>query len=482
MDYDVRDALVSVTGTVSMGTVGVVATVIVLGIGLTLPPPAGVSRTVQTVSAVFCATLVLWLTEPVPYAVSSILSVSLLYVLGVVDTFPAAVSGFASTLVFFLILLFLLGNAISNVELDEQIARRLLSTGSTPRQAFRSLAGNLLVLSFLMPSSVARAVAFFPVVARFERIFDLGPDSGFEHSAFLLLGHVNALASMALMTGGGMALTASEIIKSTVRPVTWVEWAILMVPPTMFLYGLTATAAERLYPIETSVTVGDAADASDAALEAESPSLTRDQRIVGVVMVGAVGSWIVGSFVGIPTIVPAVGAVFVLALPGIGLVTSEDVADVNWDIVLLIGTMLSLLDVMSATGTLDLVVGGLLDYVPFVEFSRWQTVAALLALAICIRVVFSTASAAILVILPVFLRFGDTIGINQLYLGLSIFLVVGATTVLPFNTTTVLLSLDRGPLSKRNVFAFGLVTLGSALLTVVLSWLLYWPLVTGTVV
>lgn len=43
-------------------------------------------------------------------------------------------------------------------------------------------------------------------------------------------------------------------------------------------------------------------------------------------------------------------------------------------------------------------------------------------------------------------------------------LVVGSTTLLPFNTTAVLVSIDRGPLSHRDVAAFGLVTVPLAAL------------------
>ncbi|GGN92501.1 MULTISPECIES: SLC13 family permease [Haloarcula] len=455
---------------------GLVAAALVLLAGATLPPPGNLTMSAQRVLAVFLTALVLWLTEPVPYVVSSVLSVTLLFALGTVDSFEAAATGYTSTLVFFLLLLLLLGNAIGTVGLDRQLARRLLSAESTPRAALRSVAGSMLALAFVMPSAMARAVTFVPIVEQLESGFGLADDSGFERAGFLLLGHVNPIASMALMTGGGMALVTSEIVSNSVRPVTWVEWAVLMLPPTVLLYALATVAAGVVTTVDGTTTVAEAENAP-LATDGDGSQLTRDQRLVAVVVAGAVVSWVAGSFVGLPTVVPAAVAVTVLALPGIGVITTEDVTEVSWGIIFLIGAMLSILEVMEATGAIDVVVDVLTRVVPFGALAHWQVVAVLLALAVGIRVLFSTGSAAIVVALPILLEFGGAFGVDRLYLALSALLVVGSTTLLPFNTTAVLISMDRGPLSHRDVASFGLLTMGLSLLVVAVAWVAYWPLV-----
>ena len=463
---------------------GLVAAALVLGYGIAGPTPPGMSPSIRRVLSVFLLALVLWLTEPVPYVVSSAFSVTLLYALGVVDTFAAAATGYASSLVFFLLLLLLLSNSISSVGLDRRVAQRLLAGEQTPRQTHRSLAAHVLLLAAFVPSAMARAVTFIPIVERLVDAYGLGEGSGFERGSFLLLGHVNPIASMALMTGGGMALVTSEIVTATVRPVTWVEWAALMLPPTLALFGLGTVAAAAFSSVDGETTVA-AADGS-GSLAADSSSLgsgtpaeagsTREQRLVAGVMGATVLAWIVGSFVGVPTVVPAAAAVFALSLPGVGVIGTEDVRDVSWGIVFLIGAMLSILDVMEATGTLDYVVETLTRAVPFAALAHWQVVAVLLGLAGGIRVLFSTASAAIVVALPIVLEFGDAFGVARVPLALSVLLVVGSTTILPFNTSAVLVSMDRGPLTHRDVVSFGLVTMALSLVVVAASWLFYWPI------
>ncbi|SNR46257.1 SLC13 family permease [Halorubrum vacuolatum] len=463
----------------SVKWIGIWASTAVLIAGIVSSPVGGLEREMQLVLAVFGFTLILWLTESVPYTVSSTAAIVLLYALDLVDTFGEAAGGFASELVFFLFLLLLLGGAISKVGLAEIAAGRMLSTRSTPRSTVKSLGAHLMALSLLMPSAVARAVTFIPIVNEMTDAYGLDRDGPFRNASFLVLGHVNPIGSMMLMTGGGMAIITSQLINDSVRTVTWVEWAIYMIPPMVLLFWASTLATLVLYPIDGERTV-DSEDLSDgmaAAITEDREPLTRNQTVVGLVMLGAVVAWIIGSFIGVPTIVPAVAAVAVLALPGVAVVDRELVADVSWGILFLIGAMFSILEVMEETGTLELVVDSLITLIPFDAMSTLFVVGTLLGLAVFIRVWFSTASAAIVVTLPIIMEFGAVLGVNQVYLALSVLIVVGSTTFFPFNTTSVLLSFDKGPLELREVFGFGAVMMLLGAVTVVLSWHLYWPLV-----
>lgn len=460
---------------------GAVLAAAILVTGVVLPPMGGLEKEMQLVLSVFLLTIVLWTTKPVPFTISSILAMSLLFALGITDSFDEAVSGFASELVFFLFLLILLGNTIGKTGLDERAARRLLSAQSTPRGSIRSLSTNLFALSFFMPSAVARTVTFIPLVKRITKMYGLGSNSNFEKSSFFILGHVNPIASMALMTGGGMAIITSEFIRSSVRQITWVEWAVYMIPPVIVLYACGAVSATYLYSVDNSVTVGDGGKATDGTSrsdeEFEANPMSRDERIVAVVMGGTVIAWIAGSFLGVPTILPAVAAVVLLALPGIQIITVEDVRSMSWGILFVIGAMFSILAVMETTGTLTFIVETITQLIPFGSMALWQIVTILLTIAIVMRTFFSTASAAITVVLPIVLEFGSALGVDQFYLALSILLIVGSTTFLPFNTTAVLISFDKGPLDLRDVFVFGLLTMIYALIVIPLTWLFYWPIV-----
>lgn len=431
----------------------------------------GLSSADHAILGVFLLAVILWLSEALAYSVTSIIAVTLLFALGITETFAAAVSGFASTLVFFLILLMLLGNSIAKVGLDDRAARRLLSGRSTPAMTIRSLATNVFGLSFLMPSAVARAVTFMPIVETLTDAYELEDASRFRRASYIIIGHINPLASMAIMTGGGMSIISSQIMTTQITPISWLTWAVVMLPPVTALYVGAAISVGVIYPADDRI-VTDALE--DPAGEAP---LDRDEWLVLAVMAGAVALWVVGSFTGMPTILPAVLAVGVLAAPGIGIITEDDVRSVSWGVIFVIGAMFSILEVMQAQGTLVFVVERITQLLPFAMMSTWQVVATLLLVTAIVRTMFSTASAAVIIILPIMIEFAETLALDPLFMGFSVMFLIGATTFLPFNTTAVLLSHDRGPLSIPEVFRFGVVTAALAVVVLVVAWVGYWPLV-----
>ncbi len=454
---------VPVTLTEALGVV-LAGVVLVVGTQVSIVDDAAAQRAM----AVFLFAVVLWLTKPIPLGVSSVLSVTLLAVLGVVDSFGAAVAGFASRLVFFLLLLFLLGNAISTVGIDEHVAARLLTARTTPRESFGLLSRNVLVLAFLMPSGIARTVTFVPIVSRLNDLYELDRENNFLQSSYLMLGQVNPIASLALMTGGGMALLSSEIIRRAAAPISWLDWAAYMIPPVAALYVASTLTIARLFPID---------DVETVAVEEMSTALSRDQQIVAAVMAATILLWVVGSVAGFSTIIPPVLAVTVLAAPGVRVVTEQDLREVNWGILLLFGAVLSLIDVLSNTGAMDLLVGSLLGAVPLASLPAWVAIALIVGGVVLFRLLFSTASACLAITLPVTISLAESLQFDPLFAALAVVITVGSTTLLPFHLPTVLIVAEQYPsLRNRDVFTVGVVTLTYAVLVVALSWGLYWPL------
>lgn len=455
--------------------------VAILVVGLLIPAAPGVDGRLQVLFAVFLATVVLWITRPIPYTISSILCVVLISVTGVTDTFGAAVQGFASTLLFFFILLLLLGKSIAAVDLDEWIANRLVTESSTPNASMRRVASSIFLLALLMPSSTARTVTFMPIIDRINGLYDLDGGSDFRRTAYYTIGHVNPIGSTALMTGGGMSIATAEIISRTVRPITWVEWAFYMLPPVAIVFLLTTVIVGRLHGIDDTVALRDAAadggsDPGSGEAERAREPLDGDQQIVLGTLILAILGWVVGSFVDVPAILPALFVVVVLTLPGVGILDAQDLRDINWGVVFLFGTMLSILEVMNDLDGLELLVDLLFAGVP-AGVHPAVLVALLFAGSVLVRSLFSSVAATILILLPVQLEVVASVGIEGLYLSFGLLLILVSTTLLPFNISTALLAYERGPLSGREVFLLGLTTVGIGAMVIVGSWLLYWPMI-----
>ncbi|WP_338739648.1 SLC13 family permease [Haloplanus salilacus] len=463
--------------------IGLLVAVAVLGGGTLGPTLGGVDRTVQVVLAVFASTLVFWIAKPVPYTVSSLLCVVLVYALGVTETFEAAVSGFASTLVFFFVVLLLVGQSVANVGLDGWAASRLIAASSTPRGSVARLAAMLLALAFVLPSGLARGVTFMPVIDRINASYGASDGSQFRRLAYYVVGHLNPVASLALMTGGGMAIATAELINASVRPITWVEWALYMAPTATLLFVSCTVAGVFLYDVDAVLdgeggaeagSEGAAPDASQTPEDITPDPLTREQKLVLGTLGGAICLWIVGSFTGVPTLVPAVLVVAVFALPGVGIIDAGDVSDINWGIIFLVGAMLSLLKVMRDVGAFDLLVDGLAVVVP-AGASPVVVVGVVFGIAVLVRGTFSSVSASFVVLFPIVLEALSGLGLTPLYVSFALTTILMAATFLPFNNPVVLVAYERGPLDAREVFGLGLVTLALGVLVVAFGWTVYWP-------
>ncbi|UWG46330.1 Na+/H+ antiporter NhaD or related arsenite permease [Halanaeroarchaeum sp. HSR-CO] len=427
------------------------------------------SVTAQRSLTIFVFAAVLWVTKPVPLGVSSLLSVVLLPLLGVTDTFDAAATGFASRLVFFLLLLFLLGEAITKVGLDEHVARQLLTASSTPKGSLHRLSGYLLTTALFMPSGIARTVTFVPIVDRLNDLYELSERNDFLRSAYLLVGQINPIASLALMTGGGMAILSSEIIRIDIRAITWLEWLVYMLPPIVVIYGVSALVLAEVFSVNDTVTVSHTA--------ASTVDITHDQKVVAVVITATIALWVIGSLTGLSTIVPPMLAVVVLTAPGVRVLTEQDLRTVNWGILLLFGAILSLIASLKQTGAMAFLIEWLLGLVPLTTYPVWLAIAIVLFGVVLLRLLFSTASACLAITLPVIITLAETLSIEPLFFAFSTVIIVGSTTLLPFHLPTVLIVNEHySGLHNRDVFFVGLLSLVVASVVTALSWWLYWPM------
>jgi len=462
---------------------GLLVALLVFAGTIVLFPSDIASHDVRLVLAVFFATVTLWVTKPVPYAVSSLLSVILLYVLGLVPTFEAAVSGYASNLVFFMILLLIIGKSIDRVGLDEWIANFLVSPSTTPDGSVRRLSTTMLLLTFIMPSGTARTVAFMPIIDQTNEVYRLDDDSQFRRLAYYVVGHLNPVGSLALMTGGGVSITVAGMIDSMVRPITWVEWFVYMAPPVVSLFVVAVVTVSLLYNVDDDLHAAEGvrADGSTDSIGADIAALTRQQKLIVGTLVVAILFWVLGSFVGVPTIVPAMFVVFVFSLPHVRVITADEVRDISWGIVFLLGTMLSLLNVMQTVDAFDLIIATLTSVLPMQAYQP-VVLLVLFVAAVLVRGVFSSIAASYIILFPILLEFVRLIDANPLYFALGLAIILMCTTFLPFNIPTVLIAYESGPLRLRDVLLLGLVTMLLGFSIVALSWAVYWPLLDGAAV
>src|SRR5437867_9496107 len=109
---------------------GIVAALLVAAAVLLAPQPAGLSSEGKRMAALFLVTLVLWLTEAIPTAVTALLAILLQPIFQVTDV-KSAIDSSISSVFFFVIAMFCIAGAMINTGLALRFGLWLLSRAGT---------------------------------------------------------------------------------------------------------------------------------------------------------------------------------------------------------------------------------------------------------------------------------------------------------------------------------------------------------------
>lgn len=329
-------------------------------------------------------TAVLWVTEGLPLPVTALCVPILLTVFGVFPTMAGALQGFADPIIFLLLAGFVLAAALQKHAIDRRIAYHLIAgLGTSPRRLVFAVMAATAGLSMVVSNSattammvpIALGVAREIETTRSADEVDDGP-SNLEVSLLLGTAYAASLGGVGTLIGTpANAIVVSQLETQLDYSIGFVDWLVIGLPLVVVSlpvawYLLTV----RLFPPEVSDVDGVQRLAEEEL--AELGPLTGAGRRTLAVTAGTAGLWIVGGldfvFEGLlPTVyyetlfggagsvvgAPHQGVLFYVlvglaAVPVLvlgGSVDWDDVADIDWGTLVLLGGGLALADGLAAT-------------------------------------------------------------------------------------------------------------------------------------
>src|SRR5215831_8341458 len=195
--------------------------------------------------------VVAWITRAMDYALAGLVGCFLFWALGVVR-FPVAFSGFANDTAWFLFGALLLGVIATR----SGVARRLayfimLHVGITYPRILLGLILTDFLLTFIVPSGIARVVVMASIALGLAEAFKSPPGNNVSRGMFLILSYTANIFDKMIIAGAGSITARGLIEKAGGVEVLWSFWFIAFLPCSI----LTLLAAWRLtlwlYPPET---------------------------------------------------------------------------------------------------------------------------------------------------------------------------------------------------------------------------------------
>lgn len=444
------------------------APLLLFALVLLMPTPEGLTREGQRALAVMSLVVVLWATEALPIGVAGLSGVVLLILLGAVPDIGAGLFGFSQPVAYFLIGILTLGLAVYRSGLALRLATLLIRcAGGSPLSLYVQMLFSFALLTFALPSASTRGAIMVHIYEQVMGSWGISQEHSLNKAVMMALGSLNRLASTALLAGGITPVVASGLLGGF----SWTRWFVLMSVPFYLNLVIGGTLLYFFYRSGFRL---------DKAIQVQhldtGPVNPIEVRAAVITLVTAL-LWFTDFAHGLHPAVPALMALALVLMPGIGLLSWRDFEQgLGWSNFFVIATSLSLANALVTSGAAAWFSGTL---VAGVAGFQGQPVMMLLALCLCfavVRLIVPNIAGYLALVIPVAMATGQSLGLNPLVCGLAVVIVGDSVVYYPAGGTSGLFIFQRASISAPEVFRFGLVMTVVALTTLFIVVLPYWAL------
>ena len=445
------------------------ALVIVTALLLRLSPPDGLTPEGYKSLVLFGATIFLWISGLLPIAVSALLSMAMLPLLGIMEA-RKTYAMFGNEAVFFILGAFILAAAMTGTGLSSRLARAMLARfGRTPTRLALTVFLLSALLSFVM-SEHAVAAMMFPVVSEIATALRLEKGtSSYGRLLFMTIAWGCIIGGIATFLGGARAPLAAGLLReATGLHFSFVEWttASCMIVIPLLVIGFLLLL--KFFPPDLSDVEEGRKFLNRKRLD--MGKMGYDELLTAIVMVATVTCWI---FLGEKTGLAAIAILGAAALFTFRVVSWQKIEEyVNWGIVLMYGGTIALASALEKTGAAVWVVKkglGVLSHSPLAIIAVISLVA--IVLTECI-----SHAAVVAILMPIGIGLCQTLGIDPKVMTLSIALPAGLAYCLPMGTPATAIAYASGYLKSRDIIVSGVIIMAISWGLFLLSVLFVWPL------
>ena len=353
----------SALGVPGGGLIGAIVAALLI---VMLPAPGGLAPEGLRMAAVFAVVLILWVTEPIPVAITALLAVALQPILGVAEL-SAAFNNFISPVFFFVFAMFVIAQSFISSGLDRRFALWLLSrAGTDSRRVVLVFMVGTCLISTVMSDVPATAIFMAIALGLLQKMGVTPGGSAFGKALMIGIPFAALIGGVATPAGSSINILGIFFIQEygqvTVR---FLDWMVIGIPMVVVLLPLAAWVLIRWYPPEMGRIT--AIGSVQAERDDLGPVTAKEWKVL-VILATMVVLWILSTWIEAfdVVLVSIVGAV-AMFLPGMGLFTwKEAERGIGWDALLMIGGVTSMgaasVDTGLAQWLVDGSVGGVEDW------------------------------------------------------------------------------------------------------------------------
>jgi divalent anion:Na+ symporter, DASS family len=325
----------------------------------TLP---GMNRAQERLFAIFVATIVALVAQPVRMGVSVLLAMTVVVLTGTL-TAARVLAGFGNVTVWLVFTAFLFSRAVTQTGFGTRVGYGFIERfGRTPLRLGYSLAAADLVLAPFIPSDTARGGGVvFPITRSVASAFGSEPGpTARKIGAFLVLVsfHTTYTASAMFLTGmAANPLIAEFAYKIGHVELTWGRWLAGSIVPGFLTLAIVPWLLFRLVRPEVQHTE-EAREMARRELARRGP-MQREEKWLVAIMLGVMAGWVTSPWHGVSNTFVALSGLCALLLARV--ISWDDLLAEHraWDALIWFAPLVMMSDAMNENGAIKVLSGGL---------------------------------------------------------------------------------------------------------------------------
>ena len=459
-----------------MKIAGIAVSLFVFALIFTMPTPVKLTLQGKSSLAVFGMVFVLWVTQAIPTYASALLAIVMLAFTGG-WTQKEALAVFGQDVIWLMLAAFVITSGMEKSGFAKRLALFIVSKfGTTARRALLALGIVNLLLSFIVPSTTARAAMLLPICMMVLQVYKAVPgESNFGKQLMIQEIHFNNITTSGILTAtAGQIMAVGYITDMTGENVSWGQWLLASMPIAILTLVASFIIGELLFKSEVKTPPATAGKAVKDELKEELKALgpITTTEIKALIVFGiTVFLWATdGKHLNIfgfqiSLVMVAILAALLFYLPYIGVLNWKE-TKIPWDLMVFSAGAYAAGLSLDASGAASFLLNGIFDRFNLEALPQFALFMIVMFIASFSHLVFTSKTVRVVILLPAIILIAQKVGVNPLLLALPASFTICDSITLPPHCKPNLIFYSTGYFTVKDQFIYGMLVL-------LCKWLLF---------
>ncbi|WP_353095210.1 DASS family sodium-coupled anion symporter [Tissierella praeacuta] len=453
---------------IRMAYFGVPIALIVLALIWTMNTPSELTYTGKMAMGIFAFALILWISNGIPNYITSLIVLVLLPVTGA-WTESKVLGVFGYEVIWLMIAAFVIASGMEKSGLARRLALFLITKlGKSTNSVLIVLMITNFLVSFVVPSTTARAAMLLPIVMLIIDVFEINNENINDRNFGKLLAlqgiQSNNLSTAAIVTATSSQILAISFIKDlTGTDISWMDWFIACAPITIATLVASYLIGKLMFKTDNK----SASAEKTAALESEYKSLGKmNQAEIKALIIFAITIvlWAIDSVhiklfgFQLSLVMVAIASAILFFLPHIGILEWKE-ANIKWDLLVFSCGAYAGGLALDSSGVASWALNSIFKSLSVENLSFFTLYAIVIFIASFSHFVFTSKTVRTIILIPTIVAIAKVAGVNPVSLALPASFMIADTITLPPHSKVNVLYYSTGNFTVLEQMSYGIFVL-----------------------